>query len=481
MTTAPDTRVSVADLRPVDLFDDIDDAALGEFAAAAEERQVEPGAVVLEAGVPPEGMFCLLEGTLQLLQRDGDRFEPIGRQTAPTWIGAIAVITEGDFVSRMVATTETRLALIRADQFRRLALANPSVHRRIMRQVRPIMTRLTAIEANREHLASLGTMAAGLAHELNNPASAARRSASDLAEALDVIGATLKELTQAGIEREDAAQIADLREQALKQCRERTALSGLDAADAEDEMRDRLEAMGVTDAYRLAEPFSAAGLGADWLEQMHELAGSATPAALRSVAASLSAQRLATDLRDSTERMSSLISAVKAYAYMDRGGVVQADVHEGLETTIKVLGHKLKHTQIVIQRDYDRALEPVTMYGSEVNQVWTNLLDNAIDALGDRGTITVRTRRDGDCVLVDIADTGPGIPPQARIHVFEPFYTTKGVGEGTGLGLDTVRRIVVERHGGSVTFDTGDAGTTFHVWLPFHPQQSIRPETETSP
>jgi signal transduction histidine kinase len=480
MTIAHDRPVSAADLRPVDLFDDLDDGALGEFAAAAVWRHAEPGDVVLEAGEPPEGMFCLLEGTLQLAQRDGDRFEPVGSQKAPTWIGAIATLTEGDFVSRMMAVTEADLALIPAAEFRRLALTNPDVHRRVMRQVRPIMTRMTSIQQNREHLAALGTMAAGLAHELNNPASAARRSAADLAEALDVIGATIRQFVDAGIEREDAAKIADLRDEALRQCSQRSPLSALDAADAEDEMRDELEALGVPDAYRLAEPFAAAGLDSDWLDQMHELAGAATPAALQSVAASLSAQRLVSDLRESTERMSSLISAIKAYAYMDRGGLVEADVHEGLETTLKLLGHKLKNTQIEIKRDYDRTLPPVTMFGSEVNQVWTNLLDNAIDALGEQGTITVSTRLDGECILIDIADTGPGIPPDARARVFEPFFTTKDVGRGTGLGLDTVRRIVVERHGGSVTFNTGDTGTTFHVWLPLHPATSIRrTETET--
>lgn len=479
MTNARGEPVSVADLRPVDLFDDLDDAALAEFAAAAEWRHVVLDTVVLEAGEPPEGMFCLLDGRLQLFQRDGDRFEPIGHQSAPTWIGAIATLTEGDFVSRMVAVGDAELALIPAGEFRRLALANPGVHRRIMRQVRPIMTRMTSIQQNREHLAALGTMAAGLAHELNNPASAARRSAADLAEALEVIGATIREFVDAGIEREDAARIADLRDRALKQCAERDPVSALDAADAEDEMRDRLEALGVPDAYRLAEPLAAAGLDGDWLEALRELAGQATPAALRSIVASLSAQRLVSDLRDSTERMSTLIGAIKAYAYMDRGGLVQADVHEGLETTLKVLGHKLKHSQIEIRRDYDRTLPPLTMYGSEVNQVWTNLIDNAIDAVGESGAITVRTRPDGDCILVEITDTGPGIPADARRHVFEPFYTTKEVGQGTGLGLDTVRRIVVERHGGSITFDTGEAGTTFHVWLPL-PAITIPRATETA-
>jgi signal transduction histidine kinase len=199
---------------------------------------------------------------------------------------------------------------------------------------------------------------------------------------------------------------------------------------------------------------------------------------VRSVAASLGAQRLVSELRESTERMSSLIGAIKAYAYLDRGGVVEADIHEGLETTLKVLAHKLKHTRIEVERDYDRTLPPLTIHGSELNQVWTNLLDNAIDALGDSGRITVRTRPDGECILVDIADTGPGIPPDIRNRVFEPFFTTKDVGSGTGLGLDTARRIVVERHGGSMTFDTSEQGTTFHIWLRLHPSSPERMESD---
>jgi signal transduction histidine kinase len=319
-------------------------------------------------------------------------------------------------------------------------------------------------------------MAAGLAHELNNPAAAAQRSAADLAEALDVIGAAIREFTDAGIEREDAARIADLRDKALKQCAARDSLSALDAADAEDEMRDRLEDLGVPDAWRLAEPLAAAGLDGDWLEQLHSLAGSGTAAAIGWVAASLWAQRLVSELRESTERMSSLVGAVKAYAYMDRGGVVEADVHDGLQTTLKVLGYKLKHKEVEIRREYDRTLPPLTIYGSELNQVWTNLLDNAIDAVGERGTITIKTSRDGECILVDISDTGPGIPEDIRARVFEPFFTTKNVGAGTGLGLDTARRIVIERHGGSMTFDTSEQGTTFHVWLRLHPSSPVRME-----
>ena len=482
MTTAQQHPVTAADLRPVDLFEELDDSELAEWAAVAQWREVSVGETMIEQGDTSEGLVCLLEGTLQVYQRGNeDRFDPTGHQSAPTWIGAVATLTETPLAVRMVAITPARAALIPPEDFRRLTLANPTVHRRVMRQVTPLLARVASIEQNRERLAALGTMAAGLAHELGNPVAAAQSSATQLAELLDVIGQTLRAFVQAGLEREDAAKVADLRDQALHQCAARSVLSALDASDAEDAMLDRLEAMGVPEAWRIAEPLALAGVDQAWLEALRAAARDATPAALGSIAASLNAQRVVADLRESTERMSSLVSAVKTYAYMDRGGVVQADVHEGLETTIKVLGHKLKHTQIQIERDYDRTLPPLTIYGSELNQVWTNLLANAIDALGESGTITVRTRPDRDCVRVDVADTGHGIPVDARRHVFEPFFTTKDVGHGTGLGLDTAKRIVEERHGGSITFDTGDHGTTFHVWIPTHTPTPQDPEETERP
>ena len=354
----------------------------------------------------------------------------------------------------MVAATPVRGAVIPASEFRDLALAHSAVHRRIMRQVRPLMSRITAIEQNRERLASLGTMAAGLAHELNNPA-AARRSAEQLGEALDVMDSTLRAFVDAGVEREGAAQIADLREHALRQASERSAVSGLDAADAEDEMRERLETLGIPDAWRLAEPLAIAGVDDDWLAQMQAAAGPATPASLRSLAAAIAAHSLVSELRESTDRVSSLVGAVKAYAYMDRGGVVQADIHEGLETTLTVPAHKLKNKQIEIKRDYDHALPAVTIYGSELNQVWTNLLDNAIDAVGQSGTITVRTKHDALHPRRDRRHRtrDPAGRPRPRVR---SLLHHQGRRPRTGLGLDTARRIVEDRHGGSLTFDTGE-------------------------
>jgi signal transduction histidine kinase len=460
--------VTRGELRAVDLFDGVGDEALDEWVAVAHPRTAQSGDVLAEHGEDPPGVILLFEGSAQALLMNQGHTEPVGRQKAPTWMGAIAVLTGGSLGVRMQADADCRLALIDPEDFRRLALTHPSVHHRVMQQVAPVMSRVTAIEQNRERLASLGTMAAGLAHELNNPAAAARRAAAQMAEALDVLSSALGRFVEAGITREGAEKLVALQREALERASGRSALDALDAADAEDELLERLEQMEVAEPWRLAEPLAAAGIDRDWLGGVAALAGPASDAVVEWVAASLTARGLAAELQESTERMSSLVGAVKSYAYMDRGDLVEVDLHEGLETTLAVLGHKLKHTAIVVKRDYDRDLPKLTVRGSELNQVWTNLLDNAIDAVGESGTITITTRHDGNCALVDVSDDGSGIADEIRDRVFDSFFTTKDVGSGTGLGLATARRIVVDRHAGSLTVDSRPGNTTFHVSLPLN-------------
>jgi signal transduction histidine kinase len=461
--------LTLGDLRTLDLFDDLGDEQLTDWLPAAQPRAAPAGEILAEHGEPTPGVFLLLEGTILTALLDGDRVEQAGRQFAPTWFGAIGAMTQGPLGVRMQAETDVRFGLIESSEFRRLAFAHPDVHRRVMQQIAPVMSRITAIEQNRERLTSLGTMAAGLAHELNNPAAAAGRAAEQMAEAVDVVGATLRRFVESGIEREDAAKLVALHGEAIERAEGRTALDALDAADAEDALLARLEALGVPEPWRLAEPLAVAGIDDEWLDEVAALAGPATDAALGWVAATLTAKSLAGELQEATRRMTDLVGAVKSYAYMDRGGPVEVDLHEGLETTITVLGHRLKHTSIRLVRDYDRSLPRLTVRGSELNQAWTNLIENAIDALGESGTITITTRLDGDCATVDVADDGPGIPVEIRERVFDSFFTTKDVGRGTGLGLATARRIVVDRHDGALTLESEPGRTVFHVRLPLTP------------
>jgi signal transduction histidine kinase len=466
VTRVAGSQITLEELRSIDLFADLDDPQLAEWVPVTTIREVPEGVIVAEQDQPVRGVELLLEGSIATQLVVGDRVEPSGRQVAPTWMGAIAVLTEGNLGVRMVSLG-CRIGLVEAEDFRRLAFAQPSVHRRVMLRIAPVMSRITSLEQNRERLTSLGTMAAGLAHELNNPAAAARRAAAQMAEALEVLSTTIGRFVESGIERHDAELLLALQREALSRAAMQTALSSLDAADAEDALLDRLEELEIPEAWKLVEPLIAAGLDEDWVDRVAAIAGGATDGALRWVAASLTAQGLAQELQESTKRMSALVGAVKSYAYMDRGDLVEVDLHEGLETTITILGHKLKQTTIKIVRDYDRTLPHLTVRGSELNQVWTNLLDNAIDALGQTGTITITTRNDQGRALVEITDDGPGIPPEVQSRVFDAFFTTKDVGEGTGLGLATVYRIVVDRHAGGLTFESRPGRTTFRVSLPF--------------
>ena len=463
--TAPQ-RPTLDELRRIDLFDELDDEQLALWQQVAVIREVQADTVVAQARDPASGVLLLFEGVVQGLIFEAGRIEPVTRQVAPTWMGAITALTETGFAGQMRALTDARLAVIGREDFTRLALRQRSVHRRVMRAVRVVSTRSAAREQNRERLASLGTMSAGLAHELNNPVAAARRAAADLAEALNVLSSALGVFVDSGIDRARAKELVAMQREAIDRAVSRGSLSALDEADAEDELLDCLERLGVAEPWRLTEPLAAAGIEAGWLGRLADVAGPAANAAVAWIAASLTARGLAAEIAESTDRMGKLVKAIKAYAFMDRGELVETDIHEGLETTLLVLGYKLKHTSIEIRRQYDQSLPKLTLRGSELNQVWTNLLDNAIEALRDSGRIEIMTQRDGPCARVDIADNGPGIPAAIRERVFDPFFTTKDVGEGTGLGLDTARRIVTERLGGSIEFDSAPGRTVFHIWLP---------------
>jgi signal transduction histidine kinase len=460
------SRPAVSDLRPIDLFDGVDDEHLADFAAHAELRDCRPGELIAEEGGTERRVYLLLDGTAETFREINGGQESSGDHVAPTYLGAIGALTGSGLAVRVQAKTEVRLAQIDSEEFLELAIKNRSVLRLVLERVRPVVGRITAIEQNRERLESLGTMAAGLAHELNNPASAAKRASAELADALDVLSSTIGLFVESGVSREQAEQLVQIQRAVLGACRARATIPQLELADAEDELTGALEEVGVADAYRIVEPLAQAGFDEQQLQRVQELAGSATEPAVRWIAASLLARELAAELSESTERMSKLVGAVKMYAYMDRGGLVEVDVREGLDTTLTILGHKLKHTTIEVVRDIDEDLPRFQAYGAELNQVWTNLLDNAIDALGESGTITISAHRDGDCVEVDIADDGPGVPPEAAERIFDPFFTTKEVGKGTGLGLDTARRIVVDRHHGSLTLRSEQGRTVFRVRLP---------------
>ena len=462
--------VAVEELRAIDLFEGLDDALLARWAAEADERIYAPGEYLMRAGEPSVGFTLLLEGKFDGLITVDGREERDHVHVAPTWMGAILALTGDPAIVGMRAATEARVASYPPDRFRALLFASPPAFERVIRVIRPIVARFERTELQREKLAALGTMAAGLAHELNNPAAAALRSAGALGDALEVMSGVVGGFVESGMEREEAAQLVRLQREAMRRAREGGASDALAAADAEDAMLELLERHGVDEAWRLAEPLAAAGLDEAWLDDVVRYAGSALPVALAWIAGTLTARALADELRESTERMSTLVKAIKDYSYMDQPSTQEVDVHDGLNATLTILGHKLKRTEVEIDRRYGAGVPRICVYGSELNQVWTNLLDNAIDALDGAGRIEVTTAPwSGDGVEVRIADDGPGIAPDLQRRIFEPFYTTKAVGAGTGLGLDTARRIVVDRHHGQLTVESRPGATVFHVRLPRSP------------
>jgi signal transduction histidine kinase len=325
---------------------------------------------------------------------------------------------------------------------------------------------VTRMEQQLDRLASLGKLSAGLAHELNNPASAAKRAASQLRETLKRIKSASHELGRRELTPAHKAEIEKL-ENSLIQT-DVPPPDALTASDLEDQLDSLLRSHGQNDLWQLAAYLARKNFKPVVLEQLFAALGPETArAALVRISASVEIADLLDQIESSTSRISDLVGAIKEYTFMDQSPVQNVDIVKTMETTLTIMNHKLKRG-VEVKRDYQKIPLLVNSFGSELNQVWTNLIDNAIDAMGGNGELRVRIYREDDCVVVEIGDNGPGIRPEVEPHIFEPFFTTKGVGEGTGLGLDTVQRIV-KKHRGSIQVRSKPGDTVFQVWLPLAP------------
>jgi signal transduction histidine kinase len=356
---------------------------------------------------------------------------------------------------------------VKPEQFRELLMACPEMRALLLPALTERRTCEYAIEVQQQKLAALGKLSAGLAHELNNPASAARRSAQGLTRLLTDIEELSCHMLQSVMSKTNGngAALSSVCELARHDGKE---LDPLTRSDREQELGEWLSSHAVPDAWEAAASMVAAGLTREQIEPMAQrVAPPQLPRVLSWLAKDVEIRMLCIELEQSTTRISELVGAMKSYTYMDRAPAKSpTNLHDGIDTTLKILKYKLKKKDVSVQREYGQ-LPPVPAFGGELNQVWTNLLDNAIDAVPKGGHVAIRTAREGDQARVEISDDGAGIPPEIRTRIFEPFFTTKGVGEGTGLGLDTTYRIIRNHHG-DIRFDSNPGQTRFTVYLPLN-------------
>jgi|SRR3954464_1569480 signal transduction histidine kinase len=450
-----------SELLRVPAFADLPEDQIAWFFSNAQEVRLVAGEIYVRQGDPADWMFVILEGQFQWRGEFGG--ETIQISTKAGDVGGVLPFSRmKQFTVTGRAVTDGRILKFPSSLFPELIQRMPELTTRLVALMSDRIRELTRIEQQRDRLVSLGKLSAGLAHELNNPASAAQRATSQLRHMLQKIRDASLELGKRDLTSAQKSEVDKL--EAWFTQPDVVPPDALTVVDLEDQIDSLLRSHGQNDLWQLAAALARRNVRPEVLESLFvSLHADTARAALVRIAASVEIAGLLHEIESSTSRISDLVGAIKEYTYMDQAPVQNVDVVKSLETTLTILNHKLKHG-VVVHRNYEPVLL-VNSFGSELNQVWTNIIDNAIDAMHGKGDLRVRTYRDDGCAVVEIADNGPGISPEVQPHIFEPFFTTKGVGEGTGLGLDTVQRIV-KKHRGNIQVTSKAGDTRFQVWLP---------------
>ena len=449
-------------LRQVPVFEGLPEDHLEWFLSRSQELRVKPGETYARQGAPADAMFVVLKGELQ------GRGELAGETIllpipAGSVTGTLPFSRMKTFTLGGRAVTEAHLLRYPASLFSDLVQKSPELATRLVGLMSDRIRETTRFEQQRDRLAALGKLSAGLAHELNNPASAAKRASSQLREMLKRVRDASHELGKRDLSPAQKSQL-EMLEASLTQTNTPPP-DPLTASDLEDQIESLLRSHGQNDLWQLAADLARRNFNPQVLEQVFaNLDPDTARAALVRISTSLEISGLLNEIESSSSRISDLVRAIKEYTFMDQGPLQNVDVVKTIENTLTIMNHKLKHG-VTVKREYEGNALFVSSFGSELSQVWTNIIDNAIDAMGGKGELRVRASRDHDSIMVEIADNGPGISPEVLPHIFEPFFTTKGVGEGTGLGLDTVKRIV-RKHRGTIQIQSKPGDTCFQIWLP---------------
>jgi signal transduction histidine kinase len=476
MTRSDAPELAPEKLRELFLFADLTPDQLDWVRDHLDVVAVPQGEMVINEGDPAECFHVLYSGTISTSRMiGGESVETVRTDQRGVYFGHWGFMLEDSedqsYQASVRAITDCVVLAVPADE-----LAT------VFRQWFPMAAHLlqghligyrrnSELVAQRERLLALGKLSAGLTHELNNPASAASRAADALRDRVAGMRHKLALLAAGELDMAKLRALTSVQEDFVEKARTAPKLTALEASDLEDELTDWMDEHEVRQGWELAPALVAGGLRVPDLERVTMACESgALDGALRWVAYTVETESLLREIKDSTERISALVGAAKQYSQLDRAPHQWIDLHDGLDATLVMLSKKIG-TGITVRKDFDRSLPKVPAYAAELNQVWTNLIDNAVDAMEGSGTLTVRTAAEEDCVLVEIVDTGPGVPEEIRHRIFDPFFSTKAVGKGTGLGLDVSWRVVVNRHHGDLRVVSEPGDTRFQVRLPLqeHP------------
>lgn len=459
------------ELRKIELFAHLRDDQCDWILAHSEVIDFPPNTYVFKQDEPADFWYVILKGEIQIVQdRDGAEYI-LATHGVGSFSGEVPLLSGTPYIASARTLAPTTVMRLDNQNFRDMFGICPVIVSKLFGMLQWRIQTTEALARQREKLSSLGVLAAGLAHELNNPAAAATRAANQLGTALDALQAPLMRLSGT-LDGGQIEYLLKVRGNAVARTMQPEELDPMTQGDREDEVGSWLDDQDISHSWDIAPVFVTAGLDATKLDDLLDTVGDdALPDAVGWLCAAINAGGLLREIEQSTKRISGLVKAVKSYSYMDQAPQQEVDVHEGLDDTLTIMAHKLRTAKITIVKRYDPALPAIQAYGSELNQVWTNIIDNAIDAMTEAhgtGTLTLSTRHDADNIWVEIADDGPGIPEEVKAHIFEPFYTTKEVGKGTGLGLDIAQRIIFSRHRGEIEVISDSSGTRFRIRLPIN-------------